>query len=179
MSTIHYIAIKYISHINHAVDELFREALEAAGATGLVKSHGSILGLLYVHGKLNMYDLAQSIGRRKSTLTVLVDKLEAHGYVERTVCTKDSRVRFISLTAKGWEFQPVFLEISHKVNAKLWEGLSEAEMDSTMELLKKIANNLENAPDKDDFLRDSQAKISLAEINLLPSAQAAQKASPN
>ena len=57
------------------------EQLEQYGLAGIAPSHGDILVQLFAHGELPMSELAQRIGRDPSTVTALVRKLAAGGYV--------------------------------------------------------------------------------------------------
>lgn len=137
------LGVKFISRIRENADEFLSAELEKAGASGMVTSHGNILVCLYLNGSIPMFQLANLIGRRKSTLTVLVDKLEAAGYVQRETLESDSRVRHISLTEKGQSFQKVFIEISQRMNARLWQGFSMEEQQATMEFLQRLMLNME------------------------------------
>jgi DNA-binding MarR family transcriptional regulator len=60
---------------------------------------------------MTMKELAKSIDRKKNTVTVLVDTLVEHGYVEKMVNPGDRRKKCISLTEKAKAFKPVFREI--------------------------------------------------------------------
>ena len=72
-------------------------SLERAGLKGIVPSHGDVMVQLFMKGACNMGDLARSVKHlarsvklSKSTVTVLVDKLEKAGYV-RKECSSKSR----------------------------------------------------------------------------------------
>lgn len=134
-------ALNIISKIRQNAEEFLRDSLENAGAGGLVSSHGHILGALYAEKKLSMYQIAQKIGRCKSTLTVLAQKLEQEGFISREPGEGDSRVRYISLTEKGHAFGPVFEQISHSMNTTIWDGFSEEEKKVAMEMLLRLEAN--------------------------------------
>ena len=59
------------------------ESLERAGLTAVVPSHGDVMKLLFENGACNMSELARRVGRTKSTMTVLVNKLETKGMCEK------------------------------------------------------------------------------------------------
>jgi len=50
---------------------------------GLVTSHGDILYALFQKRTLTMKEIAEGIEKDKSTVTALVNKLIAHGYVQK------------------------------------------------------------------------------------------------
>lgn len=100
------LAPNLISRIRHGLHRFLKQELNRAGLPGMVPSHGLILGCLYSEDHLPMNRIARLIGRRKSTLTVLADKLENRGYIQRGASAEDNRVRQVSLTAKGEEAVP-------------------------------------------------------------------------
>lgn len=136
------LAPNLISRIRHGLHKFLKTELHRAGLPGLVPSHGLILGCLYTEDQLPMNRIAQLIGRRKSTLTVLADKLESRGYIQREASAEDNRVRRVSLTAKGEEARAAFESISRAMHEKLWQGFSEEEKAQAMRLLRRMADNL-------------------------------------
>lgn len=136
------LAPNLISRIRHGLHKFLKTELDRAGLPGLAPSHGLILGCLYSEDHLPMNRIAQLIGRRKSTLTVLADKLENRGYIQRSASAEDNRVRQLSLTAKGEEARAAFEGISRAMHERLWQGFSEEEKIQVMRLLRRMADNL-------------------------------------
>ena len=136
------LAPNLVSRIRHGLHDFLKKELQRRGLSGLVPSHGLILGCLYCENHIPMHRLAQLIGRRKSTLTVLTDKLENRGYLRRESSDGDNRVRRLALTAKGEEARPAFEEISAAMQEKLWRGFSEEEKKLTMSLLLRLSDNI-------------------------------------
>ena len=85
--------------------------------------------------------LARMIDRDKSTVTALVDKLVALGYVEKSRDTTDQRITLVKLTEKGKALRPDLEDISGKLLAKVYKGISEGEKQILIEILTKIKNN--------------------------------------
>lgn len=85
-----------------------------------------------------MQELADRIRRTKSTLTVLIDKLEKLALVKRTKSAEDARVTYIVLTEKGAQLQQVFEQISAELNAMLYRNLSDTESAQLDYLLEKM-----------------------------------------
>lgn len=134
--------IALASRITEAAHKLIIRELESYGIEGIVPSHGGILALLFTGKKYTMKDLAEEIHRTKPTVTVLVNKLVDLGYVTRERSYEDSRVTFISLTAKGLALAPVFMEVSQEVNAVVYKDLSNEEAVYLENMLEKIKRNL-------------------------------------
>ena len=66
-----------------------------------------------------MRQIAQIIKRNKSTVTALVNKLAALGYLERRKADADDRVTPITLTEKGKAREATFICISKKLSTRL------------------------------------------------------------
>lgn len=140
-------AANVISRIHQLSKEFLKAELDKAGVSGLVASHGHILGCLYMEDHLPMWRIADIIKRRKSTLTVLADKLEQEGYIRRETSPDDSRVRRLSLTPKGLETKDVFMGIGDRLQECFWHGFSEEEQKQAMHFLARMeANFLAGCP---------------------------------
>ena len=113
------------------------ESLEKAGLKGIVPSHGDVLRHLFNKGPCNMGELARSVKRTKSTMTVLIDKLEKEGYVQKSPDPVDSRGVLVELTEKGTALEPVFEQISQGLFEKLTSMLTNQELETLNRLLQK------------------------------------------
>ncbi|MFH0974386.1 MAG: MarR family winged helix-turn-helix transcriptional regulator [Spirochaetota bacterium] len=131
-----------ISRIKEAADNFIMRELEKKGIKGIVTSHGGILHHLYLsQSPLTMTDLSGKINKTQPTITVLINKLVALGYVKKEKSQNDGRIFYISLTKKGESFRKIFYEISQELNKKIHSVLTETESDTIDELLGKIAKN--------------------------------------
>ena len=138
-----------ISRIHQLSEEFLKGELEKAGLTGMVASHGHILGCLFMEDKLPMWRIVSLIKRRKSTLTVLADKLEQEGYIRREASPADSRVRHLALTPKGQAVRPVFTDITRRLQERFWNGFSPDEQERFMDYLLRMENNFRAEADED------------------------------
>ena len=84
---------------------------------------------------------AKKIHRDKSTVTTLVGKLAASGYVKRVKNLKDRRITYIYLSEKGKALQPDFYEISQKFIEQIYKGFSELEQEMVVRLLERMLEN--------------------------------------
>lgn len=109
---------------------------------GLSSSHAAILNFLYKSDqKLRMVDIAEKIGRDKSTLTVLINKLVKLKYVRRLKSRKDSRITYIVLTQKAIDLEPVFKNIADKMIETAFIGFNKSEKKDLMYKLEKLYKN--------------------------------------
>ncbi|GEM45497.1 MarR family winged helix-turn-helix transcriptional regulator [Deinococcus cellulosilyticus] len=134
-------AISLISRIRGKVNQFIVSEMAEAGMEGLGTSHGDILYALFRSTRLTMAEVAQRIGKDKSTVTSLVDKLARLGYLVRERDTGDSRVVYLELTQKGKDLEPVFEEISRDVLERFYLNISDQERENLLGILKKIHSN--------------------------------------
>jgi len=130
-----------IGKIHYKVDKLLSSELHRHGMTGISPSHGEILGALIISGPLKMKDIAKIIGKDKSTVTALVNKLIDLGYVTKTGDYEDSRITIIELTAKGKSVKSNIAAISRDLRKKAYSKISDEERDTLYNLLMKIDGN--------------------------------------
>lgn len=137
------LALNVISQIRQLSSDFLTDELEQMGATGLVPSHGHILGCLYQEDNLPMNQIAEKIGRRKSTLTVLANKLEQSGYIQRIGSPDDSRIKLLALTNKGRDLKTPFMSIGMRLQSKMWQDFTAEDQTQFMEFLARMESNLQ------------------------------------
>ena len=133
--------ISLISKVRESANKYIISEMNHWGVKGLVPSHGDIIFTLLKSETQTMKDLAVRIGKDKSTVTALVDKLVKLGYVEKTRDTQDSRVVFVTLTQNGKALKPMFDSISKDLMALVYRGISDEEKEALLKTLMKIYNN--------------------------------------
>lgn len=89
-----------------------------------------------------MQELAKHTIKDKSTISSVVNKLEAGGYVTKEKDSEDARYTKLSLTPKAKEHKDALMQISEEMNQKLFDGLSNAEKAILFELIGKMYKNL-------------------------------------
>ena len=130
-----------ISKIHSSSASFLKSEMQARGLPDLVSSHGNILYQLSQTDSLSMKELSERVHRDKSTTTVLVNKLEAAGFVARVKDSSDSRITNISLTEMGRNYNDTLSAISSALNERCCQGLSTDEQKTLFELLSRISGN--------------------------------------
>lgn len=134
--------ITFLSMIRSKANDLILSEFKKNNITGLSSSHAAILNILYkTSDMLRMVDIAEKIGRDKSTLTVLINKLTKLKYVKRVRSKEDSRVTFIVLTKKGLDLKTTFVSIADLIIETTFKNFDKKEKKLLMEKLDKLYNN--------------------------------------
>ncbi|MFT4146136.1 MAG: MarR family transcriptional regulator [Mobilitalea sp.] len=133
--------ISIISRIRQKTNNLIVSELSRKGVQGIVVSHGDILYALFRKERMTMAEIAGRIGKDKSTVTTLVNKLVNLGYVIKERGAEDTRVIYVNLTPLGKELEPLFTEISNRVLEVFYTNISEQEKLELLRILSKIDNN--------------------------------------
>ena len=88
--------------------------------TGLSAAQIHTIEVLGNHPNLRMKELAEKIGVTTGTMTVMIDRLEAKGLVERKPHPEDRRSYVVDLTDKGRKA----FEGHHSLHMKLTEDIA-------------------------------------------------------
>ena len=98
----------------------------------------AVMEFLYSKGKKSIQEIRDRILLASGSATYVVDNLEKKGYVNRKISKKDKRVTYIKLTKIGENLMDDIFSI-HKINTKkIFDDLTEEELDTLKEILKKI-----------------------------------------
>jgi DNA-binding MarR family transcriptional regulator len=90
--------------------------LRDAGVDDIRPSFGAVLVPLYEEDGLRLGELALRAGLTKQTLTTLVRRIEAQGYVERRPDPQDGRAVRLYLTRKARTLEPILVRIIKKLD---------------------------------------------------------------
>ena len=134
--------VHLVSKLNYLMKQYIVTELEKQGINDIVPSHGDIIASLLKNDSLTMNELALKIGKDPSTVTTLVKKLNVLGYTKVEKDFNDKRANRVSLTLKGKELKPVFLNISENIYNKQYQNIDENEKNIFRNILEKMIQNL-------------------------------------
>jgi len=103
---------------------------------------GSIFFALLDKEECIMKDLATRLRMPKSTLSGLVARMEAVGWIERAECPEDGRALRLRLTRKARAMEPSLLARHDRAIELLQAGLSVREIAQLKRLLGRVVENL-------------------------------------
>lgn len=133
--------VSSLSRTLAAANGFILQQLARCGLQGIATSHGDILSKLFADGPVSMQELASAIGRDPSTVTSLVRKLAAAGYVETGKSAADRRVTEVSLTPAGRRLEGDFTRISAELQAVQMRGIDPEDFAITCRTLRQIRDN--------------------------------------
>jgi MarR family transcriptional regulator, organic hydroperoxide resistance regulator len=134
--------IALISRIQNQANQFVVSELKKFKITGLVPVHGDILLALFFHERITMQELAKLVGRKKSTITTLVEKLIRLGYAQKQKDDIDNRYFIISMTEKGESLKMPLIEISMNLIKGLYRDMPIDRRVQLVNGLTEINNNL-------------------------------------
>ena len=111
----------------------------------LTTSQTHVLFYLKSHGdeEVIQKDIEEKFNLSNPTVTGVIKRLEAKGFVTRTVSSKDARSKSIHLTEKSIAASEEMKQALLEANKKVFEGFSEDELDVLEECFKRMLHNLE------------------------------------
>jgi len=131
-----------ITNIRQRLFKYLEDKLAGEKIRDIAPSYGDILFVLERKGKITLQELAKHTIKDKSTISSVVNKLEAGGFITKEKDLDDARYTSITLTPRARKLKPVLMGISEDMNRKLFAGLSAAQKTMLFELLGKIYKNV-------------------------------------
>jgi len=89
-------------------------------------------------------DMADMMGKDKSTILRLIDTLETKGLVRRVADTIDRRKNYLMVTKKGEELIKQYEKIFSAMFEELQQGLNESELNTFYRVAAHIKSRAEN-----------------------------------
>lgn len=117
------------------------EQLRKRGITELGFSHVRIIIILHVFKVLSMKEVTEKISKDKSTVTILVNKLEKKGYLRKKICEEDRRVTYLELEDKAKEILNIIFEVSDIFQSRVEKILDEEERKMFIKIMSKLIEN--------------------------------------
>lgn len=136
--------ISMLSKIRSQANNFITSKMADYGVYELAPSHGDIIFTLLNTETITMKDLAGTIKKDKSTVTVLVEKLVRQGYIKKARDPGDNRITHLSLTQKGADLKPMFEDISKNLFETVYKDIPKKEREALMKTLEKMNENFEN-----------------------------------
>jgi MarR family transcriptional regulator, transcriptional regulator for hemolysin len=133
--------------VGRMMNEMFRvlkkRTNEIAKTKLTIEQFGLLHAINFNNDEVIQQDMAEIMGKDKSSIYRTVDFLEEKGLVRRVVDKNDRRKNFLMITRKGEAVIEQYLEIEFKLINELKEGLCTSDIDTFYNVIKHIRNNAE------------------------------------
>ena len=130
--------LKALTVLVRATDALHELIKKDVAQYGLNPTEFSVLELLYHRGQQPIQLIGKKVLIASSSITYVVDKLEAKNYVIRKACPEDRRVTFAELTAGGRQLMDEIFPKHEQVINQAFQGMDQREMEEMIRTVKKI-----------------------------------------
>ncbi len=133
-----------ISQIKQLQGRVFEKMLKESEVDAFNGAQGRILYVLWEHRSLTISEIGRLTSLAKTTLTSMLDRMEAGGLITRTPDPRNRRQINISITQKASDYREAYDRVSDRMNELFYQGFSEEEVIEFEGKLKRIINNLES-----------------------------------
>ena len=134
-----------MSQIGRISGRTFERLLKACGVNTFNGAQGRILYVLWEHNNLTITDIARLTSMANTTLTSMLDRMEAEGLIKRVHDKVNRRQIFISVTEKASAYQKQYEQICDDMNGIFYKGFSATEITDFENQLRRILKNLEES----------------------------------
>lgn len=137
--------IPAIERATHAVGLWVERAF---GEPRLTQAEAHALAYLAAHPDATINDLHRSFGHKRSTLTSLLDRLEARGWLRRAPHPTSRRLVRLGLTGDGWVVGERVSAALHALETRVAERAGAADIAATLRLLAALEEEMSHERDE-------------------------------
>ncbi|WP_456430927.1 MarR family winged helix-turn-helix transcriptional regulator [Thermosulfuriphilus sp.] len=138
--------MKDLERLTHLIIQFFEKMASwensVVKGSGLSPAQMHTIEIIGVNQGLRMKELAEKMGITTGTLTVMIDRLEKKGLVERLPNQKDRRSYLVHLTSKGQELFHQHHQHHLRLTEEALSGMSPEEKQDFSRLLEKFISQL-------------------------------------
>ena len=131
-----------IAKIHQVAGRIFARKLKQHGIDEINPAQGRIMFVLWRKDGISINELAKRTSLKKSTLTSMLDRLEATGHLERVPSRSDRRQILIQRTEKDKALEDVYIAASQDMTKLFYDGFTPAEVSRFERDLRRILENL-------------------------------------
>jgi DNA-binding MarR family transcriptional regulator len=112
---------------------------------GVKHGYYNYLRALWIKDRVSQRDLSDTTSVTETTTVALLKGMEKDGLITRGQDTVDRRRIYVSLTPAGRALEPLLLPYAKQLNDIALRGISAAEIETCLSVVKRVAANLEAA----------------------------------
>ena len=122
---------------------MFEHILSEKNIDAFNGSQGSLLYILWQEDGIPIRELSRRPGLAVTSLTGMLDRMEAAGLIYRDRGDKDRRKVLIFLTDNARSLEKDYNEVTEEIENIYYKGFSEEEIDQCEKYLQRIFHNVE------------------------------------
>ena len=122
---------------------MFEHILSDKNIDAFNGAHGSLLYILWQEDGIPIRELSRRSGLAVTSLTGMLDRMEAAGLIYRDRGDKDRRKVLIFLTDNARSLEKDYNEVTEEIENIYYKGFSEEEIDQCEKYLQRIFHNVE------------------------------------
>ncbi len=130
-----------IKQINNVFEKELNERLKD---TGITSSQCAVLDFLFHTSKeeISQRDVEKGLNLKNPTVTGILKRLDAKGYILCVPNTEDKRKKNIYLTEKAYDIQRKMEADRKKLDKELTRGMTKREVEALRKNLEKLLYNI-------------------------------------
>ena len=122
---------------------MFEHILSEKNIDAFNGAQGSLLYILWQEDGIPIRELSRRSGLAVTSLTGMLDRMEAAGLIYRDRGDKDRRKILIFLTDNARSLEKDYNEVTEEIENIYYKGFSEDEIDQCENYLQRILHNVE------------------------------------
>lgn len=134
-----------LTRIRNLSGRIFERMLKQSGIEAFNGPQGRILYVLWERGEMTITEIGRLTGLAKTTLTSMLDRMEAQHLLTRTPDPHNRRQIIIRLTDVARGYREEYDSVSEQANEVFYKGFSVDEIRAFERTLLRIIENLEEA----------------------------------
>ncbi len=134
-----------VAQVHQLSGRVFSRILRRHGIEDLNPAQGRMVYALWKKSPLSQAQLSERTRLDKSTLALMLERLEAAGQVERVTDPVDARRKLVSLTDANRKMHAAYLAASEEMLSIFYRDFSSEEIDAFESTLRRLLSNLEEA----------------------------------
>lgn len=123
---------------------MFEHILAVKNIDAFNGAQGNLLYILWQEDGIPIKELSRRSGLAVTSLTGMLDRMEAAGLIYRDRGDKDRRKVLIFLTKNAKSLEKDYDEVTKEIESIYYKGFSEEEIDQCEAYLQRILHNVEN-----------------------------------
>lgn len=131
-----------ISQIKHVGGRVFEHLLQQSGVEAFNGPQGRILDALWQSDGSASREVSQRTGLAPSTLTSMLDRMEATGLLRRQSDPDDRRITRLYLTEQAQALKSRYEAVSGQMTEVYFRGFSDDEIECLESLLTRVLQNV-------------------------------------